>query len=289
MYKRCGEIHISDPRTKCDLFDSLVAPILQYACEVWAVDHKHDTCKLEVLHRGFLRKLLGVHDQTPNKSVLGEFGRLPLQFTWWKQIMKFWNRLAKMPRDRLLHGAYLETIELHTKHGCGWYTSVLSWLRENSIQIGENMEVEEIMKAATGVYLKKFLEEDGTKHALYTSVKDMQAYKVEPYLALENFFDRQIMAQIRTGSNFLEVEIGRRTRTAHNDRVCTCCQKKEVEDEQHFIFECGAYEAIRGKYSDLFDDQKDLRKFFMKDDSKRVARFLTQCRTHRSLLRHEIF
>jgi hypothetical protein len=118
---------------------------------------------------------------------------------------------------------------------------------------------------------------------------DMQAYKVEPYLALENFFDRQIMAQIRTGSNFLEVEIGRRTRTAHNDRVCTCCQKNKFEDEQHFIFECGAYEAIRGKYSDLFDDQKDLRKFFMKDDSKRVARFLTQCRTHRILLRHEFF
>ena len=38
MNRRCAFLHISDPKQGCKLFDSLVLPILSYACEVWAVD-----------------------------------------------------------------------------------------------------------------------------------------------------------------------------------------------------------------------------------------------------------
>ncbi len=40
MNRRCAFLHISDPKQRCDLFDSLVLPILSYASEVWAVDEK---------------------------------------------------------------------------------------------------------------------------------------------------------------------------------------------------------------------------------------------------------
>ena len=38
MTRRCAFLHISDPKQRCRLFDSLVLPILSYASEVWAVD-----------------------------------------------------------------------------------------------------------------------------------------------------------------------------------------------------------------------------------------------------------
>ena len=35
MNRRCAFLHISDPKQRCKLFDSLVLPILSYASEVW--------------------------------------------------------------------------------------------------------------------------------------------------------------------------------------------------------------------------------------------------------------
>jgi hypothetical protein len=283
LLQRCGELHISDPKTKCDLFDSLVAPILQYSCEVWAVDHKEGNCKLELVQREFLRKILGVNVTTPNSSVLGEFGRLPLRFRWWKQILNYWKRLESSS-DRLIYGAYQESKKMHIEKGYGWYTSLITWVRSNSGHNGGDIDVEKIMKAATTAYMDKTCQNVGTKHLFYKSVKQFQPYEFEPYLTLDNFFYRQIMAQIRTGTNFLEVDLGRRTIpfTEHDDRKCSCCNRGDVEDEHHFIFICEAYESIRVKYADLVFEQRDLKSFFLKGDNKRVARFLTECRNIRS-------
>ncbi len=85
MNRRCALLPISDPGLRCKLFDSLVLPILSYASEVWAVNDKiGDTA--ELLHRQFLKHLLGVRDSTANVTVLAELGRFPLCFHWWQQI-----------------------------------------------------------------------------------------------------------------------------------------------------------------------------------------------------------
>ena len=33
-----------------------------------------------------------------------------------------------------------------------------------------------------------------------------------------------------------------------NERICTMCNKKSVEDEYHFILECDRYSDIRCKF-----------------------------------------
>ena len=63
MNHRCVFLHISDPKQRCKLFDSLVLPILSYACEVWAVD-KVVGESAEQLHRQFLNHVLGVRGST---------------------------------------------------------------------------------------------------------------------------------------------------------------------------------------------------------------------------------
>jgi len=35
LHRRCNDLSITDPKVMCQLFDSLVHPILNYACEVW--------------------------------------------------------------------------------------------------------------------------------------------------------------------------------------------------------------------------------------------------------------
>ena len=86
MNHRCAFLYIADPKQRCTLFDSLVLPILIYASEVWAVDKTLGE-SAEQLHPQFLKHVLGVRGSTATLIVLAEFGRYPLHFHWWQQIL----------------------------------------------------------------------------------------------------------------------------------------------------------------------------------------------------------
>ena len=79
-----------------------------YACEVWAVD-KQVGESAEQLHRRFLKHVLGVRCNTATLFVLAEFGRYPLHFHWWQQILRYHNRINNLPDDeRLIQCAFIE-------------------------------------------------------------------------------------------------------------------------------------------------------------------------------------
>ncbi|KAL3132548.1 hypothetical protein ABBQ32_14236 [Trebouxia sp. C0010 RCD-2024] len=108
MNRRCAFLHISDPKQRCNLFDNLVLPILSYASEVWAVDEGVGKAA-EQLHRQFLKHVLCVRGNTANLIVLAEFGRYPLCFHWWQQILRYHNRINTLSDDeRLLKCAFVE-------------------------------------------------------------------------------------------------------------------------------------------------------------------------------------
>ncbi len=85
-----------------------VLPILSYASEVWAVVDKIGDAA-ELLHRQFLKHLLGVGDSTANVIVLAELGRFPLCFHWWQQILRHHNRINDLSdNERLIKCAFVE-------------------------------------------------------------------------------------------------------------------------------------------------------------------------------------
>ena len=88
MRRRCALLGIRDHAMQCKLFDTLVLPTLSYACVVWAVNPNVGEAA-EVLHRSFLKHLLGVRTCTANEIVLAEFGRFPLQVHFWQQILRY--------------------------------------------------------------------------------------------------------------------------------------------------------------------------------------------------------
>ncbi len=82
---RCNDLSIIDPEVMCQLFDSLVCPVLSYACEVWTgCIRAKGLQQAEQVHRMFLRGILGVNKTTSTFVVLGEFGRYPLEYFWWQ-------------------------------------------------------------------------------------------------------------------------------------------------------------------------------------------------------------
>ncbi len=106
MRRQCLLLGLRDPAKQCKLFDTLVLPILSYACEVWGVSPSVGEAA-EVLHRGFLKHLLGVRISTTNEIVLAEFGRFPLQIHFWQQILRYHHRTVALDNTRLVKLAML--------------------------------------------------------------------------------------------------------------------------------------------------------------------------------------
>ena len=73
---------------------------LSNSCEVWAVNPKVGA-KAELVHRQFLKQLLGVRKSTTNQIVLAELGRFPLQIHFWQQILRHHNQVHALPNSRL--------------------------------------------------------------------------------------------------------------------------------------------------------------------------------------------
>ena len=84
---------------------------MSYGCEVWGVNPKIGEAA-ELLHRDFLKHLLGVRKSTMNEIVLAELGRFPLQFHFWQQILRFHHRALALGRSRLVKLAFLEGVPL---------------------------------------------------------------------------------------------------------------------------------------------------------------------------------
>jgi len=56
LHRRCNDLNITDLEVMCQLFDSLVRPILSYACEVWTgCTRAKGIQQAEQVHKMFLR------------------------------------------------------------------------------------------------------------------------------------------------------------------------------------------------------------------------------------------
>ena len=58
------------------------------------------------------------------------------------------------------------------------------------------------------------------------------------------------MSKLRHASNELNIVTGRfaANRVNREQRICTLCVLREIEDDFHFVNKCPVYSAIRSKY-----------------------------------------
>ena len=95
MRRQCPLPGLKDPAKQCKLFDTLVLPIVSYACEVWGISPSVGEAA-EVLYRGFLKHLLCVRTSATIETIFAEFGRFPLQIHCWQQNLQYHHRTAAL-------------------------------------------------------------------------------------------------------------------------------------------------------------------------------------------------
>ncbi len=77
---------------------------------------------------------------------------------------------------------------------------------------------------------------------LRTYIKFKNVFEVEQYvLSFKSRQRRSYLAQLRNGILPLQLEVGRWTNKAVEDRLCLICNNDTVEDEEHFLFHCNFY------------------------------------------------
>ena len=124
----------------CNLFNTLVRPILTYASDVWGIS-VNGRNKVDKLFLWFLKNMLGVKHSTPSLMVLGETGQILPSVDCISNVIKFCNRLEFMNDNAFVKQIYNDLRRLHS---CGfntWYSEALNLINHNDIKFNSNLKV----------------------------------------------------------------------------------------------------------------------------------------------------
>ena len=76
-----------------NLFNSLVEPVMSYACESWGL---READQLEKIHLAFLKSILGVRKSTPSAFIYRELGVYPLILKRKIRVIKYWLKILSL-------------------------------------------------------------------------------------------------------------------------------------------------------------------------------------------------
>ena len=268
------------------LFDSLVAPILTYGCQIWLPVSSIITCltnrnidqdkllaeiakqpyeKVLLRHSKYL---LGINRRASNAAAWGETGRFPLLIKCIKLCVKYFVRTINLDDCHLVKAAIQEQINLSLP----WFSGIKSIIEsfDNIHPSDYNCGPSEPLNA---LMMSTLCSPDGIVNSLQDQFKQAWSSRVaqspklsfyntikgndftwEPYLdSTTNFKHRRTMAQIRSSSHKLNIETGRYEGIARQDRICTFCSDNGtdtsvIEDEDHLINVCPTGVEIRSDF-----------------------------------------
>ena len=250
-------------RTSLKLFHTYISPIILYTTENWVTlsnrklqNFTQDSIfsgtyneKTDILHRHFLKYILGTSRSCPNMAVYGETGEIPLSLKSYRLMLNYWYRLTKLSDDTLVKTALTENTLLRTN----WIKTIEKLINLfNLTDLPGNLALfkVKVQKTITDKFIR-FWEgykknETPSRMQFYNEIKTQFAF--ENYLDIPNFSLRKIITKFRCSDHILEIEKGRHNKIPREERVCKVCDCEEIETEEHFLIKCKFYEKIKWKY-----------------------------------------
>ena len=273
------------------LYDSLVSSIIEYGAAVWG--HKSYSCIEAVQHRA-CRYYLGLGKKAPNRAVEGDMGwHLPEQRQW-LCILRHWFRLCNMNVNTLCSKIFRWSIMKASLNIKNWSYRVQDFLRKNKL---ENCKIDSgivfnnvkphLMAILRDISEDKWLKDvnrplaktgiGGNKlrnYKLFKSKLEAESYVSAPIKKTH----RRALAQFRSGTAPINVELMRYgpNATCLADRKCISCD--EVEDEIHVLFQCPLYTDIREYFNDHIQEcvnEVDFSYYVSCNDTEKMNFILT--------------
>ena len=273
-------------KTSISLFHTLIAPIILYNAENWMslsnkklqnlnfenILNETDNPKVNIIHRKFMKYLLGVNKSSHTMSILGETGETPLLMKGFRRLINFWYRVRRLPNIALAKKALLENVQMRSN----WIRLVEKALLLFEIEFTENSTLFKTKtKNRYGQKYKENWEEympncESPRLIFYKSVK--KSCDFEEYLNLPNFRWRKHITKLRCSSHTLQIEKGRHIRQDREERLCNVCSLNEIETEDHLLLRCTLYNNLRTKYN--INTNTDCHTIFTNTPHNVVGQFL---------------
>ena len=260
-------------------------PILSYGSEVWATDPRIGAAA-EVLHRQFLKRLIGIRGSTATDLVLAELGRYPLQIHFWQQILRYHNRFFKLDSVRLSKVAKLAGTHFDSE-APAWRPQLSAFLdtQPGRLRASSPVDVAEIVEREKERQRAAYLASDLSSVTQHRTFHPAHAYA--QYLSsVRCLSNKRLISRFRSGCHGLHVDTGRCDKAGpgveREDRVCLVCQSTAVEDEQHFLLDCPAYSHLRAQHAELFQDKPcTVASVINTSNPNLLGRHLRMCFSHR--------
>ena len=115
-------------KTSIRLFHTYISPIILYNVENWAVmtdktlqtftetdlfDHTNNS-KIDIIQRKLIKYILGLPKSSPNITIHGDTGQVPISIKGYRLMIDYWNRLNTLPESNLAKKALKENINIRT-------------------------------------------------------------------------------------------------------------------------------------------------------------------------------
>ena len=250
-------------KTSLKLFHTFISPIMLYNVENWATLSEKkiqkftsdsiftdiEETKADILHRKFIKYVLGASKSCPNIAVYGETGETPLSLKGFKLMLNYWYRIKSLPNDTLVKKALHENINLRTN----WIITIEKLV--NCLNLTDTIEnpgrfkrmvKSSIQSKFIESWGKKLKDENLSRLKFYGSIKN--DFTLEKYLELPCFNHRKLITKIRCSDHQLEIEKGRHRKLPREERICRLCTDNEIETEDHFLVKCKFYDHLKIKH-----------------------------------------
>ncbi|ESP02071.1 hypothetical protein LOTGIDRAFT_157217 [Lottia gigantea] len=249
VISRAGSLCL-DIRSKCTLYNSCVASVLLYGCEVWGFIKGRN---IEIIQNDFVRYTLSLGKATPLIAAISEIGLYPLSVIRKCRILKYWQRIA-LSNNPLLRAVYeaLCSDALSGKHN--WLYNVKILLDQIGFSYVFTNPGSVYFKSLKSRIYDQYVQEWWSSLVESSKLRFFRNFKINSQY--ETYLDaniatkfRSIICKFRCGNLQLRVETGRYTKIPRDKRICECCKSKHyIEDEFHFLLCCPIYSHLRQKF-----------------------------------------
>ena len=249
-------------KTSLSLFHAYIAPIALYNAENWmtftdkeiqkfsphSIFQRITNAKVDILHRKFLKYILGVSPSCPNLCMYGETNKIPLSFKSLRLMLNFWQRVTKLSDTTLVKKALLENIALRTN----WIVTIEKLL--GNLALTEEIENTSLFKERSkrsiqskfSDYWCNTLAADTSRLLFYKSIKNQ--FEFETYLNISSFENRRAFSKLRCSDHSLQIEKGRNKNAPRESRFCSICPMNAIETGEHFLTSCTFFNRYKPKY-----------------------------------------
>ena len=249
------KLGITDINIHMKLFNTLVKPILLYNAEIWGL---HDVKCLERICLKFYKFSLKISQTSSTTAIYSELGLLPISYDINLAVAKYYERARNQMNSNLLTDALsLSTKLAHEDlHSWSYFLSNhmktlgfnITFNQPTIYQIKERSQEQHLQNINYQLNNPQGISGKGGNKLRYYRLLKQPLHNMEKYLTvIKDPMLRQAMTRLRISNHTLLIESGRHTHppTPPEERLCTLCNLKDVEDEPHFLIACPRFSHLR--------------------------------------------